>query len=236
MGFRFQRFAGFLLVVLLWGSIALADNGNDNAPNITVRMINSAQVSAANLLEAEEAAARILTSAGVEVAWRNCPNGSAIDDACAGPLSSGEFVVNIVPTGKTATDLIFGIAFLGEDGTGRYCDAFFDRIAGATPTLDPDTPHLLAAVVAHELGHLLLGSRSHARFGIMTAVWQRESLHQIAMGRLLFTREQSALIKARIEREDLLRVAASPSMGGLRRNSRMFTLSVSGRNPGNWDF
>jgi hypothetical protein len=57
---------------------------------------------------------------------------------------------------------------------------------------------LLGTVVAHELGHLLLGSHAHSQVGIMVPVWEEESLRNMGMGHLLFTREQSSLMKMRV--------------------------------------
>jgi hypothetical protein len=105
--------------------------------------------------------------------------------------------LHIVPDGKTSSDLIFGEAFLGEDGTGKYSDVFFSRIAKAVDKTN--VANLLGAVSAHELGHLLLGTRSHSLMGIMEPVWANESLRRIGMGTLQFSQEQSQLMKRRLD-------------------------------------
>ncbi len=45
--------------------------------------------------------------------------------------------------------------------------------------------------MAHELGHLLLGSNSHSGMGIMRAHWQSEELRRLSRGGLWFTNEQA---------------------------------------------
>ena len=45
---------------------------------------------------------------------------------------------------------------------------------------------MLGSVMAHEIGHLLLGSHAHAISGIMRGHWESGELHQIAMGTLRF--------------------------------------------------
>jgi hypothetical protein len=45
--------------------------------------------------------------------------------------------------------------------------------------------------MAHEMGHLLLGSNAHAINGIMRAHWESGELSRIAMGTLLFLPEQA---------------------------------------------
>jgi len=65
--------------------------------------------------------------------------------------------------------------------------------------------NILGNVMAHELGHLLLGSNSHALSGIMKARWENEELERIAKGGLFFTIEQAELIRERL-------VASEPPM------------------------
>jgi hypothetical protein len=203
MGFRFNG-VGLQLVVLLWGSIAGASNGDPAVPGITVLVNDTAQISPSVLHKAELEAARIFRSAGIEITWVNCAGGIAtVYEVCHQVPGANQFVLHIVPRGRTSTDLVFGLAFLGQDGSGKYCDAFFDRIEEATHDLGTSVSQLLGTVAAHELGHLLLGSHAHSRWGIMEPAWKEESLREIGMGTLLFSREQSRLMKTRIGREGL---------------------------------
>ena len=200
MRFRFKHL-GVRLVVLLWGSIAVAGGANQAASRITVVVNNSARVSASVLSQAELETARIFGAAGIEITWLSCLDRIANTvDVCSEVPGNNEFVLHIVPTGRTSTDLVFGVAFMGEDGSGKYCNLFFDRIRDAHSNLGAGTSQILGTVAAHELGHLLLGSRSHSRRGIMEAVWKEEALRQTGMGTFLFTAEQGDLMRARIER------------------------------------
>ena len=123
-------------------------------------------------------------------------------------------MLHIVRDGRTSNDFVFGEAFLGEDGRGQYCDVFFDRLRQSQE--DFDLALLLGAVSAHELGHLLLGSNSHSRTGIMEPRWKKESVGKIEKGMLQFTKEQGDLMRKRIQnREDLSVRAVATS--GLRR-------------------
>jgi hypothetical protein len=207
MGFRFKC-VGLQLIVLLWvlpwGSIVGASNGDPAVAEITVLVHDTARISPSVLNRAELETARIFRAAGIEIVWVNCSGESTnVDDECRHAPGANQFLLHIVPTGKTSTDSVFGLAFLGEDGSGSYCDVFFDRIEEATRALDTNVSQLLGTVAAHELGHLLLGSHGHSRWGIMEPTWKEESLRQIGMGTLLFSREQSALMKTRIGRDGL---------------------------------
>jgi hypothetical protein len=109
----------------------------------------------------------------------------------------------MVPTGRTSSDSIFGVAFLGEDGTGKYCDVFFDRIERADQNFGTGVPAVIGTVIAHELGHLLLGSQAHSSQGIMRPVWDARSLGGSGMGSFLFTHKQAVLIKERLNETEV---------------------------------
>ena len=55
---------------------------------------------------------------------------------------------------------------------------------------------LLGAMMAHEIGHLLMGVNSHSREGIMSIPWDAHKLQQVNLGRLGFTPGQAATLKA----------------------------------------
>jgi len=188
MGFS-SRWGLALVSVLLWDSVATSQ---DRSSEITVLVNDSAGVKPSILRKAEQEAGRLFDTAGIEIEWVNC----AETYECRRILGPNEFVLHIVPGGKTRSDFVFGEAFLGEDGSGQYCDVFFDRLQQTQG--DVNLALLLGAVSAHELGHLLLGSHSHSGIGIMEPRWGQEDLRNIGMGRLLFTREQARSMRNRI--------------------------------------
>lgn len=57
---------------------------------------------------------------------------------------------------------------------------------------------VLGHVMAHELGHLVLGSNAHSRQGIMCPNWHRDELHLASTGSLLFSEEQALLMQERL--------------------------------------
>jgi hypothetical protein len=188
MGFS-RRWELGLASVLLWGSVATAQ---DKSSGITVLVNDSAGVKPSVLKQAEREAGRLFEAAGIEIRWVNC----AQTNECRRILGPEEFVLHIVPGGNTRSDLVFGEAFLGEDGRGQYSDVFFDRLKQAQG--DVNLALLLGAVSAHELGHLLLGSNSHSAIGIMEPRWGQQGLRSLGMGRLLFTPEQARSMRNRI--------------------------------------
>ena len=75
-----------------------------------------------------------------------------------------------------ATSEVFGVAFLSDEGTGCYSDVFYDRAMELHADWHVGLSDILGSVMAHELGHLLLGSNSHSPAGVMRAHWQGEEL------------------------------------------------------------
>ncbi len=198
MGFK-GKFAGFLGIVLLSTAAAAGQS------NVTVVVNNSARVEPATLSKAEVEATRLFQAAGISIRWLHCGE----TDACRRPLLPNELVLHIVSSGKTQDDFVYGEAFLGEDGRGQYSDVFFDRIRKAPGNTDKG--RLLGVVAAHELGHLLLGSRAHSRVGIMEAVWEKDCVRKLGMGMLLFTPEQARLMRGRIGADKPVQFEASTS-------------------------
>lgn len=192
MGFR--QSAAPVLAVLLFASVFSAASDTDGIRKITVLVQNHAKLSQPLLKTAEGEAARIFRAAGVHVRWIDCSKG----DACHHVPGPSEFVLNVVPEGKTSSDLVYGIAFLGPAGEGKYADVFFRRIEAACAATGNNVPRFLGTIAAHELGHLLLGLNAHTYEGVMSATWSDSVLQRLKMGSLLFTREQSVDIRARI--------------------------------------
>jgi hypothetical protein len=196
MGFTSNRLELLLSVLLLAGAARAANGGNSK---ITVLVNDAARVAPAILLPAEQETARIFRLAGIEIAWVNCNRGEE-PDRCAQFLGSNEFMVHIVQSGVTRTKCVLGESFLGEDGTGKYADVYFERIQWAHREFDADAAQLLGRVSAHELGHLLLGTHSHSAVGIMKPQWDLENVRRLKLGLLVFTKQQSRLMKTRIAR------------------------------------
>jgi hypothetical protein len=55
---------------------------------------------------------------------------------------------------------------------------------------------LLGAMMAHEIGHRLLGVNSHSREGIMSIPWDARKLQEVDRGQLGFTAEQASTVRA----------------------------------------
>jgi hypothetical protein len=166
----------------------------DPRPTITVLVFNYSHASPAILVEAEREAGRIFEEAGLRVAWLGCPMPSgAPQGACQTLLKETELMLRIVsaPVGTSFQDTVFGFAAHPAVATVYY--EYVLRQATSDDT-ELEAPMILGCIITHEIGHLLLGSHSHSRTGIMQPHWQRTQIRRIMRHTLFFTTEQSKLM------------------------------------------
>jgi hypothetical protein len=163
-------------------------------PHIEIFVYNDADVPSPVMQLAEAEATRVLARAGLAPQWRDC---RAYPERCED--SDGQMVVRIVPRAAKLNGEVFGAAYLSAEGDGMYSNVFFNEMKRIEPNSRLGLGRLLGHVMAHELGHLLLGSNAHAVSGIMRAQWQEHETKQIVMGTLLFSPKQSARMLQRAE-------------------------------------
>jgi len=190
---------GSLIVsVFIIISSCRAENA-DAANSVTVRLYSDVQLSTQTLAQAEQEASRIFRQAGIEIVWVQCkPSSSPTDPRCAFPPASKLLAMRIVLKALNAADSIFGMAFLSQEGQGAYGDVFYKSVETLHQQCNASVPRVLGHVMAHELGHLLLGSNAHTEIGIMRPHWFSEQLRAVERGTLFFSPEQARLIRNRL--------------------------------------
>src|SRR5579864_630739 len=117
MGFRLRSPLDWLAVVLLLGSATVAGASDQDRLRISVLVNNCASVPASVLGRAESEAGCIFRAAGIQVDWVECQKPLSAD-VCSQMPGANQFVIHLVPTGRTYNDSVFGVAFLSENGTG----------------------------------------------------------------------------------------------------------------------
>jgi len=183
----------------------------DPNPTIRVGVVDSMSVSPAILGEAEHEAGRILSKAGLRTVWVNCSGGHSTtvrQDPCQELLATDIWVrVLSEPTQNELQDIVFGFAVVPVLATVYYEAVRHAKSDGA----EFDIPIILGCVIAHEIGHLLLGSNSHSGSGVMKPRWERKEFRQAMTGILLFTPEQAKRIQAEAQTRMRLQRPASKS-------------------------
>jgi len=201
---------------------AFPSRAEDRRPaELVVAVHNDAGVSANALAQAERTAGWIFKQAGVDVDWANCdrPAGEGqIVSSCHVTEFPRHLQLSIAQRSRNLTESILGVSFLAEDGSGCYSDVFLEPTEELHEKLHViSLGTLLGHVVAHEIGHLLLGTNSHSDAGIMRPHWNARDLANAGKAELHFTPAQGRTMRAR--------VAAS-----LWRNEREVVATASGRN------
>ena len=81
-----------------------------------------------------------------------------------------------------------------------YATVFRDRVLALAQSGRYPEAVLLGHAIAHELGHLLLNSSTHARYGLMAARWRDTELDRAAVGLLQFSQAEASCIRAEVLR------------------------------------
>jgi hypothetical protein len=171
---------------------------NDYSPTITVLVHNYSQASPAVLAGAEREAGRIMEEAGLRAVWLECPTGPSTADPnvpCQKAAEATDIRLRVLtaPVQNKYEDTVFGFTVHPVLATVYY--EYAVRRAKSDHA-EFEIPIILGCVIAHELGHLLLGSNGHSGAGIMRPRWEPRHVRQLMMGTLRFTSEQSMLMRA----------------------------------------
>jgi hypothetical protein len=197
--------SSFLLPLWLasfWPTLARTLAADPTASGLEVHVLvhNYSQVSPEILIKAEERATTIFQQVGVEPVWVN--RAQTAEDAPNPLLSQYEldqinFVVRILPRSRAVLkDSALGEALPCMSGEEVcFANVFYNRVEQRTNVEKISLDEVLGHAVAHELGHVLLGSNSHFRTGIMSGQWTSEELKRAAKGDLLFTSAQAQVIR-----------------------------------------
>ena len=127
----------------------------------------------------------------------------------------GDAIVQIVPGTQRLKDDVFGAAFLGRDGIGQYTDVYYDRLEELRHDWGVPPDLVLAHVMAHEIGHVLLGLNSHSSMEIMRGYWQAEEVSALERGRLLFSSQQSRAMRERLQAISARTMASAAESSGI---------------------
>jgi len=186
----------------------------EERPKVLVSVFNNAGVDDATVLLAEKMASQIYEQAGLSIIWKNClAQAEPKRERCIQKVDNRHFVLHIEHRARTLETDIYGVAFLGEDGSGVFCDVFYDPIAELHRRGRASEATILAIVAAHELGHLLLGSHAHSPIGIMRPQMRARDLWTPELGTTTFSHEQTQKISARLVRIKAESVSKSHGAG-----------------------
>ena len=169
-------------------------------------MYNAIGVPDASLAGALAVAIRAIERAGIQAGWRNCvvvdrPSNSA-SDPCEDLLASNEVVVRMVPAPASGPGLssipadTLGFSYVDSDAaSGVLATVYGDRVLTMATRAKADFPRLLGNTIAHEIGHMLLGTPAHASAGLMRAVWVDAELERYVDRDWMFSKAEAGAMR-----------------------------------------
>ena len=149
---------------------------------IEVHIYNYSTIAAEMVEGAQHETARIFERIGIATTWLNCPINSqeAIRNrTCAIPDTPTRLTLRLLSNSMADSfgggGDIFGSAILpANGGFGVVANVYADRMTALADGREFEAT--LGRVIAHELGHLLLGKNAHSPAGIMRAHWRVQDL------------------------------------------------------------
>ena len=172
------------------------------AATIFIRSYNNFGVPVADLAVAREHAQAILQEAGVNVVWTDCWAGGRREPAdmvsrCEDPVG-GDIVLRLQKTRETDRSrfVSMGFSLVGTPGAAPFlATVYVDRADSVARGAGIDPRRVLGLAIAHEIGHVLLNSNSHASSGLMRADWLRTELRRKDAAAWRFLETEAAQIR-----------------------------------------
>ena len=190
------------LVLVLAGGMLVPLPGEPASPAhpvlVTARLYNTARTAHIVKDAALTAAQGALATGGVDLRWKDCDSA----DVCVMAPAAGELVIRLVrsPGQIVATRLVLGEAFIDmRVRTGVLATVFVDRVDSIAALSETDAALLLGRTIAHELGHLLLGTNAHSVRGLMRAQWTPSDVRRHASADWELTTEDATAIRRRLQ-------------------------------------
>ncbi|MCI0356699.1 MAG: hypothetical protein L0099_16940, partial [Acidobacteria bacterium] len=180
-----------LLLLLIADTLSFAQTPLPEPLALTFRVYNYARVGEQELAQAQAEAARLLAEVGVAAEWRDCPlteGASAANHACESAPGAGDVLLRILPQEMAERFRLppktCGYAIQSEDEQSLLYGNVFYHCVEEMKKVNPQYRRawVLALLLTHEAGHLLLGTNAHTRGGIMRANWKARDLEAGAQG------------------------------------------------------
>jgi hypothetical protein len=155
---------------------------------IDVAICNQDGVAESVISSARRETELVFRAIGVQIVWQTCETS----------LTS-ELVVRLweskVPktVGPASLD-VMGKAFVAGRYGGTVADVYLTAVRATAELHGANPSEVAGVVVAHEIGHLLLGP-GHMPNGVMQAVWGQKEVDAVRQRRLRFSKEAARRIR-----------------------------------------
>jgi hypothetical protein len=169
---------------------------------VVIRIYDAYGVTPAETEKAEATAAAILETAGIHLRWCPPPASPARQSEvtpCDATPELPDLILRIVTAGHRDAAGSLGYSYVDvHRRAGLLATVFADRVQGLARQVDSDVGKLLGRAMAHEIGHLLLGTSKHSSFGLMRSHWQALELRHDLRWDWMFTGREAAEMRRRL--------------------------------------
>lgn len=195
-----MKAAAYFMLIMSSAHAATVDAAPRTQAAVAIRTYNYATVAHDQMSEARSEAAHIFKGAGISLEWIECRvPGSSAGAACTEPLLAGrDLMLRLVDRTPVPGERVvaLGESMLDREQRGGVLmtinlfpvRAVAEKTATAVSTL-------LGRAIAHEIGHLLLGSAEHPRLGLMRALWSHDELRGLKPAHWGFSSREAAQMR-----------------------------------------
>jgi hypothetical protein len=170
-----------------------------SAQTLVIGLYDYAGLSAKEVGRVTETAGLVLADSGIPVDWVHCRGALAVAPvaACETEPQTNHLVARLLPSGpsKSSEDAM-GYANVTAEG-GNYASAFVPEVRAQAPRFEVASDLLMGYVLAHEIGHCLLGPH-HSETGLMRGGWNRRDAGEISRLSLHLTKQEARKAVARL--------------------------------------
>ena len=190
------------IVLATPGALAAQTPADSPLPTVVVRSYKHG-LTAGQFATVRDLVGGILGQAGIGTSWRECwpdsPAPARVPPDCDRPLQHGEVILRLVVAGRSHSiddQSALGFALVdSQQGSGSVATVYMDRVVALARDGRSDTTDVLARAIAHEIGHLLIGTNRHSSRGLMRAVWSPAELRRGLAGDWRFSEEEAQMMR-----------------------------------------
>ena len=213
------RFACVVAAAVVVAGTSLAASRAAVVPDgLVIRVYDNAGLPASERTRAIARAREILTRAEVDAEWLDCPaRGMKAAWACAAPLGWRELVVRLgrAPARDGNAKALGSSVIDAKTGDGTFATVYVDRVQLVAQQGRTDVATMIGRLMAHEVGHLLLGTNNHSGSGLMREIWTLGELTRNSAEDWTFSPTQLETLRA-----SQLTVRRGTAATGTRRGAR----------------
>jgi hypothetical protein len=201
-----------IVIVAMLAASASSKATDMTRPRVLVRTYDTTGLTQVDRVVVTATTTAIFDAVGLDVDWQPCETAIVLTGPpCIGPLGVNELALRLVTL--PASSVHKGYIALGDSHVdtqargGALATIYVDRVSGLANSSGVDVRILLGRTIAHEIGHLLLGTSRHASSGLMRAVWSADAFRDSQPTDWLFTSREGSQMRDAIRARSARQVA-----------------------------